>query len=166
MRRVIGAFLLVKTMNIATLLLAVWLSISPLVMPDGEIYRPDQADVDMLARLVWTEARGVKSEAERAAVVWVVLNRVDSDRWPDTIAKVVTAKGQFAYSSRAPLKQEYQELATDVLIRWNAEKCGIEDVGRVLPKEYVFFAGKNGRNRFRTGRGGGYWDWSLDDPYD
>lgn len=59
-------------------------------------YVPDEAEVEMLARVLWGEARGVPSDMEKAAVVWCVLNRVDAARWPDTVAGVVTEPLQFA----------------------------------------------------------------------
>lgn len=125
------------------------------------------AEIDMLARLVYAEARGVDSTMEQAAVIWCVLNRVDAGYSDGTIEGVVTAHAQFAYSSRTELTDEFQALARDVVTRWLLEKQGIENVGRVLPSDYLYFAGRNGHNRFRTAyRGNGeYWDWSLPDPY-
>ena len=121
-------------------------------------------DVDMLAKLIYTEARGVPSRMEQAAVVWCALNRVDSDRWPDTIKDNITRPNQFAWNPDAPLLTEYQILAENVLWRWSHEKQGIES-GRVLPKEYCFFAGRDGRNWFRDGKGN-RWDWRLESPYE
>lgn len=123
-------------------------------------------EIDMLARLIYTEARGVKSTAEQAGVAWCVLNRVDSDKYPDDIKSVVTQRSQFAYKKRAPIKDELRELAKDVLTRWLLEKHGVEDVGRVLPESYLFFAGRRGRNWFREGyKKRAYWGWDADDPY-
>lgn len=53
-------------------------------------------DVEMLAKLIWGEARGVHSTEQKAAVVWCVLNRVDSPLYPDSIEAVVTQKYQFS----------------------------------------------------------------------
>ena len=122
-------------------------------------------ELDMLAKLVYREARGVKSKMEQAAVIWCVLNRVDSGRY-DSISDATTARSQFAWNPRTPINEDLRELAQDVVTRWLLEQCGVSDVGRVLPKEYLFFAGRNGRNRFRIGyRTRGYWDWSLPNPY-
>lgn len=128
----------------------------------------DDADVDMLAKLVYSEARGIDSEMEKAAVVWCVLNRVDSARWPDTIQKVVTQKNQFAYNENAPLLPEFQALAENVLWRWWYEKLGMIGVGRVLPMCFMHFSGDGERNYFRAQIGGQkyYWDWSCANPYD
>lgn len=46
---------------------------------ESTVYVHDEAEVEMLARLIWGEARGVASDTEKAAVVWCVLNRVDAE---------------------------------------------------------------------------------------
>ena len=131
-------------------------------------FAPDQADVEMLATLIWGEARGIESDTEKAAVVWCVLNRVDSPNYPDTIAEVVTQRHQFSgYSASYPAPDKFKALAEDVLTRWNAEKSGCTDVGRVLPREYVFFTGDGARNNFTVEwLSADTWDWSLPSPYE
>lgn len=135
----------------------------PDVLAELQLY---ESEIDMLAKLVYAEARGVGSKMEKAAVIWCVLNRVDEGR--GTISEVVTAPSQFAYSRRLPVKDDLRELARDVLIRWLLEKRGVDDVGRVLPAEYTYFAGRGGHNWFRIKyKGNGeYWDWTLPDPYE
>ena len=64
--------------------------------PTPDPYIPDEAEVEMLARLIWGEARGVPSDMHKAAVVWCVLNRVDDPRFPDTVLEVLEAPYQFA----------------------------------------------------------------------
>lgn len=127
-----------------------------------------EADVEMLARLIYTEARGVSSTTEQAAVVWTVLNRVDSSfRRENTIAEVVTAPCQFDYRPWVPVTEEFKELARDVLERWEAEKQGAEDVGRVLPLEYQYFEGDGKHNYFTAEwQSVEFWDWSLSSPYE
>lgn len=127
-----------------------------------------EADVDMLARLIYTEARGVKSQTEQAAVVWVVLNRLDNPGRPEnTIAEVVCASYQFDYRPWVPATDEFKALAADVLERWQAEKQGAEDVGRTLPEEYQYFEGDGERNYFSAEwKSDEYWDWSLPTPYE
>lgn len=43
--------------------------------PTPAPYIPDEAEVEMLARLIWGEARGIPSDMHKAAVVWCALNR-------------------------------------------------------------------------------------------
>ena len=154
------------------------------IVPDLAVYSPEaatpaqpsvepvklysEADVEMLARLIYTEARGVKSKTEQAGVVWCVLNRLDNPNRPQkTIADVVTAPHQFDYRPWAPVTEEFKALAQDVLERWEREKNGVENVGRILPVEYQYFEGDGGRNWFSAEwRSDEYWDWSLPSPYE
>ncbi len=156
------------------------------IAPDLAIYSPEpeaatpaqpavepaklytEADVEMLARLIYTEARGVRSKTQQAAVVWVVLNRLDNpNRLQKTIAEVVCAPYQFDYRPWVPVTDEFKALAVDVLERWQAEKDGQADVGRVLPPEYQYFEGWGGRNWFSAEwKSGEFWGWGLDSPYE
>lgn len=127
-----------------------------------------------LAKTVWGEARGC-TPMEQAAVVWCVLNRVDSELayMPDDIISVITqidGHGHYhfrGYSPDFPVTDEIYDLVVDVLARWELEKTGVEDVGRVLPKEYLYFHGDGAHNHFRDEySGGNRWDWSLPNPYE
>lgn len=126
-------------------------------------------EIPYIARTVWGEARGC-SKTEQAAVVWCILNRVDSSirYMPDNIIDAVTQKHQFlGYVETFPVTEEIRELVIDVLTRWEMEKAGVENVGRVLPPEYMWFHGDGRHNHFRDSyRGGNRWDWSLDSPYE
>lgn len=106
---------------------------------------------------------------ERAAVVWCILNRADDarDATPAGVIAVVTKPYQFhGYAADHPLLPELEELALDVIERWLDEKDGETEVGRVLPREYLFFTGDGKHNHFRTEWDGGQvWDWSLQSPY-
>lgn len=125
-----------------------------------------EADITMMAKLLYRECRGVKSKAEQAAVAWCVLNRVDAKKYPDTIKDVITQKSQFAWNSKTPVTDELYELAEDVLGRWAREKNGETDVGRTLPATYLYFRGDGKRNHFReTFESTKTWGWTLPDPY-
>ena len=124
-------------------------------------------EAQYIAKVVWAEARGC-SRTEQAAVIWCILNRVDSDirNMPDDIISVVTAPNQFAYRDSSPITDELYELAKDVISRWEREKNGETNVGRVLPKEYLWFHGDGTNNHFRDAfKDGNRWDWSLESPY-
>lgn len=123
-------------------------------------------EIKMLAKLVYREARGVKSKTQQAAVIWCVLNRVDTKGFPNTISKVITQRSQFAWNPNTPVKKEFEALAEDVVKRWLFEKKGVKNVGRVLPKSYLYFYGDGKKNHFRkTYRGKATWNWSLPSPY-
>lgn len=125
----------------------------------------DPTEVELIGRTIWGEAGGIQSEAERAAVAWCILNRVDA--WDKTIEEVVTAPMQFlGYRPTGECPQEHLDLAADVLTRWYAEKEGTEDVGRTLPADYLYFYGDGEHNHFSIEwRSGIYWGWTLTDPY-
>ena len=137
---------------------------SPAVTPEP-LYT--ERDVEMLAKTIWAEARGVPSDAEKAAVAWCALNRLDAGTYGETLAEVLTTPWQFAYYESSPVTPELEALARDVLERWQAEQCGAEGVGRTLPEDYFFFEGDGLRNHFRKTyeKTGATWDWSLPDPY-
>lgn len=126
-----------------------------------------EGDVELIAKTVWREARGIPSMTEKAAVVWCILNRVDDDRWGESIVEVVTAPHQFAYDAGAPVTDDLRRLAEDVLERWKREKEGEAEVGRVLPPEYVFFDGDGSHNHFRMEyeHTGEYWEFETESPY-
>lgn len=56
---------------------------------------------EMLARLVWLEARGEPSEGQQA-VAEVVLNRVAAGNFPATVADVINQRGQFQPAALVP----------------------------------------------------------------
>ena len=58
-------------------------------------YIPTKKEIDLLERLVYCEAGNQTLEA-KVAVVNVVLNRVKSEEFPDTITEVVYQKRQFS----------------------------------------------------------------------
>ena len=122
-----------------------------------------------LAKMVWGEARGC-STTEQAATIWCVLNRYDSgDRfWADTVEGITTQPCQFyGYDSSNPVDPDILALVEDVLARWMAEKECVGSVGRVLPREYLYFTGDGVHNYFTTEwQGGQTWDWSLESPYE
>ena len=124
-----------------------------------------QSDIDLIAKTVWGEARGC-SIMEQSAVIWCILNRVDAGM--GTIEEVVTAPYQFTgYKEDNPVLGEFTELAQDVLVRWQAEKHCIGDVGRTLPDTYLWFHGDGKHNIFRDAFDGDYhiWDWECLNPY-
>ena len=61
-----------------------------------DVPEPDAAEVEMLACAIYGEAGGDEcSDLCRAYVGDVILNRVDNPRFPDTMAEVLTAEGQY-----------------------------------------------------------------------
>lgn len=124
--------------------------------------------IKYIAQCLYGECRGAVP-MHKAAVVWCILNRVDSfnGEGEQAIIGTITAKSQFTgWHSWNPVWESLEEVAIDVLGRWELEKLGETDVGRVLPKEYKWFLGYGGVNHFRNAyKNGKEWDWSLPNPY-
>ena len=79
----------------------------------------DYVAAEYLASVTWGEARGC-SVTEQAAVMWCVLNRVDSPLYPDSVVEVITQKSQFnGYSEDNPITNEMLQLANSVLTYWS-----------------------------------------------
>lgn len=130
-------------------------------------YTVTNAEINMIAKTVWGEARGC-SKLQQSGVVWCILNRVDNGYWGDTVAEVVTAKGQFhGYDKNFPVDDGIKALVKDIVTRWQLEKLGCGNVGRTLPSRFLYFASNgNDTNTFRTSAGSGEkWDWSWGNPY-
>lgn len=129
------------------------------------VYYTDGDAID-IAKLLFKECGGVDSKTEQACVAWCVLNRVDESG--TSIHDVLRSPNQFAFYESTQVRDDLLELAYDVLSRWNDEKNGIEDSGRVLPKEYTYFSGDGSHNYFRNAFDGSFdvWDYSLESPYE
>lgn len=125
----------------------------------------DLETAELIGRVIWGEAGGVKSKTERAAVAWCILNRADA--WNKSVEEIITAPNQFhGYREGGECPQKHINLAIDVLTRWTREKNGEEPVGRVLPAEYLYFSGDGVHNYFTEEyRDGLFWQWSLTSPY-
>lgn len=124
-------------------------------LPETEIYAPtvytavasytsdgtiSDYEKQMMAQLLYGEANSVASEAERAMVVWTILNRYDSGAFGDSVSEIVSAPMQFTgYDSSNPVTDANLSLVEDVVDRWERENAGEENVGRTLPEEYCYF---------------------------
>lgn len=132
------------------------------------LYPPTDEELEILAKIVYREAGGIRDKAHQAAVIWCILNRVDANNpgWGDTIKSVATYPHAFAWIPNTPVDQELLLLAADVCERWNLEKAGDDEVGRTLPATYLYFWGDGKYNHFtEEWKGTDYWDWSLPSPY-
>lgn len=105
----------------------------------------NEADVEIIARLLWSSP--LRRKTSKAALAWVVCNRVDSDTFPSTIAEVVT-KTEFAfYDKRAHLSEENLQIASLVMNQWLSERDGL-NAGRLVPANGLFirFCGEDNRS--------------------
>ena len=65
------------------------------------------SDLDLLATLVWAEAGDQPIPEGLCYVCDVVLNRVDSPAWPNTIADVIYQPGQFSVVNNGALNRAF-----------------------------------------------------------
>lgn len=122
-------------------------------------------EIQMIAKVIFLEARGIEEYDHKAAIVWTIVNRVDAG-FGSTI-KAVIVPGQFAYNPNTIIRDDLWAMAADVLTRWTLEKQGHAYVGRVLPSDYLWYWGDGQYNWFRNvyEDGSNPWNWSLPSPY-
>lgn len=90
-----------------------------------------ESDVDLLARIIWLEARGECFDGQQA-VAEVVFNRMLSGAFPDTLTEVIYQKGQFSTAANV-------DKATPGETQYLAIHTALTGAN-VLPLEVVFFA--------------------------
>lgn len=126
-----------------------------------------EADEIRLAQMLYGEDRNcgdAEDTMKQAAVIWCAFNRCDA--WEQTVSETIT-HSQFHGWHREQRHPEWaHEIVRDVAYRYALEKCGMENVGRVLPPEYLFFSAGGRHEKFRTGyRTSDYWGWEWENPY-
>ena len=93
-----------------------------------------EQDRELLARLIWGEARGESLEGQQA-VAEVVLNRMASSRFPNTASAIIHAEGQFESVEKGQL---------DEAEPWQAQYQSIDKAlhGELILEKNVFFFAK------------------------
>lgn len=120
----------------------------------------------LLSELIWNEGRGT-SRTNQAEIVWVVLNRVNDPRFPNTIESVLTQKvngvEQFSgFLSKGIAHTDFEWLAWDILRRYHNGEEGL------VPSRFLYWYGSKSQNRNipRTSWDGGEtWPSSPNSPY-
>ena len=128
-----------------------------------------EEDEVLLAKMLWGEDRQ-NPMYMRAAVIWCVFNRVDA--WNQRIEQIINHTQFTGYSPYNPVKDWAVKLVRDVALRYALEKNGFTDVGRTLPKRFLYFEFIPPRpeNIFKVRKNisdpaNETWDWSLPSPY-
>lgn len=75
--------------------------------PEPEAPAYGQSELDLLAALVWAEAGDQPIPEGLCYVCDVVLNRVDSPAWPNSIADVIYQPGQFSVVNNGALNRAF-----------------------------------------------------------
>ena len=96
-----------------------------------QVIKNDHDDLRLLAALIWCEARGESYEG-MVAVGAVVMNRVNSGAYPDTIFDVIFASGQFSPAQSGSLFRAYANNANSICYQAAQEAMnGVSPVGSV-----------------------------------
>lgn len=89
------------------------------------------AERQLLARVVWAEARGESPEGQQA-VAEIVLNRLNSDGFPDELRDVIYGEGQFrtvnVLEDAEPIQAQYQAIERAIYGPY------------ILPEDVTYFA--------------------------
>ena len=135
---------------------------------DPKALHHTEEEIIMIAKVIYNESGAIRSLTEQACVAWTILNHCDA--FGVSISEAIVP-GRFAYASDTPTYDSFGRdlvaLAQDVVDRWEREKTGEMDVGRVLPSDYLYYHGDGRHNYFRNEYSGGTrWNYSLPSPYE
>ena len=84
----------------------------------GHEYTP--SDIVSIGKVVYHEADN-QSELGKRLVIDTILNRVESDEFPNTIEDVLSQPGQYCNPSKYPPKDYYRLVAEELYFRTNSE---------------------------------------------
>lgn len=118
----------------------------PYVEPRYPEFYLTAADVELMARVVWAEARG-ESDKGQQAVAEVILNRLAMEKYPDTVRDVVYAVNQFR---SVPFLEDAEPTQT----QYEAVERAIRGP-YILPMDVTYFA-RSAYNRSVWGIIGGH----------
>lgn len=91
-----------------------------------------QDDVELLARLVYLEARN-QPEVGQRAIVESVLNRILDERFPNTVHDVIYQKGQFSTS-------QYINSTTPTQEQYNIVNMVLNETSPILDENTIYFS--------------------------
>jgi hypothetical protein len=118
--------------------------------PTPEPTPPPDPELDMLAQLIYGEARGCPPD-EQALVLWTVFQRVDDGRFGADIEAIVTARRQFqGYDPAHPILPEILELCAAEREKWRAGEVPPMLAPYATATPYLFFRGDGLHNWFRA----------------
>ncbi|MDR1572392.1 MAG: hypothetical protein LBS32_07695 [Clostridiales Family XIII bacterium] len=103
-----------------------------------------EQDVEMLARMVFGEARGLPPE-EQALCAWTAINRLESGRFGATLEDVLAAPRQFVgYSPNHPVTDGVRAVAEGALAAWAAGEPAPALPPYAETGSYLYFSGARG----------------------
>lgn len=84
---------------------------SRIILSDGSVYIISDKEKDLMIRLVYAEARG-EGIVGQTAVAAVIINRVQSDKFPNTVWDVIHQSGQFTPIQQKTLPSSSKDTGT------------------------------------------------------
>lgn len=118
---------------------------TPTPAPTVRVMPTPSSDVELLAGIIWQEARG-ESDRGQQAVGEVVMNRVRSPRFPDSIAAVYAQRGQFSGYGKALRPTDRERVNARLVLQGRTD---------ILPDDVVYFS-TTAQNSRVWGRIGGH----------
>lgn len=114
----------------------------------SEAYQVYGEDLQLLAKLVRAEAGNQPLEGKQA-VVDVVLNRVDSELFPNTVEEVIFQPGQFSVASNGALNKaekllddsDYRAVITEIHLRMDDDILYFNSGNRCANGEFKYKIG-------------------------
>lgn len=81
---------------------------------------PYRAEAEAVAKVIYGVARNRGREGQQA-VAWLIVNRAESDIFPDTVEAVCAQEGQWVgYSESNPVMEDIYQAAYEVLELWHS----------------------------------------------
>lgn len=97
-----------------------------------------QTEINMIAQTIYGHM--CESELEKQCVGECIINRVQSEGFPNTVYEVITQRRQFEkFKATYPITEQNLRIATMVYEGMEAEARGIEYIERLLPRGYVYY---------------------------
>lgn len=128
-----------------------------------------EQDEIKMAKMLWGEDRANPTYM-RAAVIWCLFNRMEANK--DSIDANINEIIFPGYRDTNLVMDWAVNLVRDVTIRYVLELNGFTDVGRVLPREFLYYEQlpEHEEHTFKTtirlmDPKCIVWDWSLPSPY-
>lgn len=101
---------------VAFILILILCAIIGAVNVQAHEYQPK--DIVDIGKVLWHEAP-YESELGKRLVVDTILNRVESDEFPNTVSEVLSQPGQYCNPSKYPPDEIYQLVAEEIYTRTN-----------------------------------------------
>ena len=103
---------------------------TPVVIPED----PIREEAEYVAKVLYGTALDNSSKGKEL-VVWCIINRVENEKYPNTVKEVCQQKDQWmGYSDTNPVMQDLYDTAYNVLSKWH------EDNYRTVSPDYIFMS--------------------------